>query len=107
MTAAQIDFVEQRRQHSSLGQVVKIMPGVVVTDDILQHAAQRLMPGERIGEALIRIGVLTTEQRDAALVIQRRLRAARSIDEVADLLDDITARCAQACDRALSALEAE
>lgn len=99
-------FAVERQRRTSVGEIVKLMPDVVITDDILQHAVQRLAPGERIGECLVRMGVLTSAQRDEALALQRRLRGAKSIDDVADILDDLRQHCRDTCTAAIAALEA-
>jgi hypothetical protein len=63
-----------------------------IDDETLRTALEVRGDGTRIGEALVGMQVITTRQLERALEWQSRMRAAKSVEEVADLLDEVAAQ---------------
>lgn len=84
------------RELSSLGSILKMLAPDDVSDAHLAAAAGTLEPGQLIGGRLVQMRVIEIEQLDRALRVQERFRAARSIDEVNDILDEVRAQAERA-----------
>lgn len=76
---------------STLGSILKMMEGGSVGDPELEEA-ERTRGGEPIGQRLVAMRVISTEQLDRALRVQERLRKAKCPEEVMDILEEVHAQ---------------
>jgi len=83
---------------STLGEILKMMPGAPVDDAVLIMALSKQQPGQKIGAVLLGMRVITIDQLDRALDLQQKMRTMRDLEEVAAFFDEIkgAAECARA-----------
>lgn len=91
---------------STLGELLKMMPGVAIDDDVLRAAIATKRDGQLLGDYLVETGQITPEQRARALELQSKIRGTRDMEEVIRFLDSVNNEAARAradFQRALSA----
>lgn len=91
-------------QMSTLGEILKMMPGAPVTDDVLREAVARMQPGQKIGAVLLSMRVITDEQLARALELQRQMRDVRDINQLDAFFAEVRADLARVCDRVFAAI---
>lgn len=89
---------------STLGEILKMMPGAPVTDDVLAAALTKIQPGQKIGAVLLTMRVISAEQLERALELQEKIRGAKDIEEVEAFFAEVRADAARARARAFAAI---
>jgi hypothetical protein len=89
---------------STLGEILKMMPGAPVDDECLREALSAMKPGDKIGEVLLGMRVITIDQLNRALTLQEKMRSCKGIDEVAEFFEEIRRAANAAREHAFAAL---
>lgn len=84
---------------STLGEILKMLPGAPVNDEVLLEAVANIQPEQRIGQALVAMRTITKEQLDRALDLQHKIRSMEDLDEVLAFFEEVRAAADQARDR--------
>ncbi len=89
---------------STLGEILKMLPGAPVDDALLASTFADMQPGEKIGGCLVVKRVITIEQLDRALSIQKKIRemGPENLDEIMSFFEEVRTEK----DRALAELAA-
>lgn len=81
------DLITQR---SNIGEVLKMMPTVErVDDEVIHHALDSKKDGQLLGERLVEMGCITLDQLGEALVLQRKMRELKDIEELATFFESV------------------
>ena len=74
---------------STIGDAFKLMADVDVDDEVIRAAEDTKRSGQRLGERLLEMGRVTSAQLDRAVALQKRMRTAKTIEELADILTEV------------------
>jgi len=85
---------------STLGEILKMLPGAPVDDLVLMEALAKVEPNQRLGESLLAMRVITVDQLTRALDLQKKMREMHDLDEVMCFFEEVKA----AAERARSTL---
>ncbi len=99
MTAASAKSRAMIEKMSTLGEILKMFPGVPVNDEVLAEAVTKIQPEQRIGQTLVGMKAITIEQLDRALDLQHKIRSMEDLDEVLAFFEEVKAAADQARDR--------